>query len=176
MKKVLLALVGLVVLAAIALPLLRKYTKSHSPEAVAQFEQNGLGITVRYSQPSKKGREIFGGLVPFKQVWRTGANEATEITFTRDVRWGTQTVKAGTYTLFTIPDVAEWTALLNSQTGQWGAYTHQPAKDVAQAKAKPETRPEVTEKFTITLVPAENGADLQLTWDKTRVAIPVRLP
>src|SRR6476660_6493757 len=82
-----------------------------SPKASAE----GKGVKVTYGQPSKKGREIFGKLVPFGQVWRTGANEASEITFNKDVTVGGKPVKAGTYTLFTIPKETEWTVILNSQ-------------------------------------------------------------
>lgn len=174
MKKILKIVLGLVLLAAIALPLLRMYTKSHSPEATTQLNNEGFGLSVKYSQPSKKGREIFGALVPFKQVWRTGANEATEITFTRDVLWGDKPVKAGTYALFTIPDAGEWTVILNGTTGQWGAYNYKAEKNVAEIKVKPETLSDVTEKLTISALPVTGGADLQITWDKTRVTVPVR--
>lgn len=174
MKKALIIVASLLVLAVVGLPLFRRYTKSHSPEAVAAFDQNGLKLMVTYCQPSKKGREIFGQLVPFKQVWRTGANEATEITFAQDVRWGDKPVKAGTYTLFTIPDAAQWTAILNSTTGQWGAYRYDAAKNVAETTGRVEAQPNATELFTISFAPAEGGADLHLVWDKTKVIVPIR--
>ncbi len=175
MKKALKILLVLIVVAAGGLFALRKYTKTHSPEAVASFDQNGLKISVKYCQPSVKGREIFGKLVPYGQVWRTGANEATEITFSKDIKWGDTLVKAGTYTLFTIPAQGPWTAILNGKLGQWGQYTYDAAKNVAQEPAKTEAQSNVTEMFTISFVPAENGADMLLVWDKTKVTVPVRM-
>jgi len=90
MKKALKIILIVVVILAAGLFGFRKYTKSHSPESVAAFDQNGLKISVKYCQPSVKGREIFGKLVPYGQVWRTGANEATEITFSKDIKWATR--------------------------------------------------------------------------------------
>ncbi len=174
MKKALKIILGLVILAAIALPLLRMYTKSHSPEVTAEYNQGGLALKVKYCQPAKKGREIFGKLVPYKQVWRTGANEATEITFSQDVKWGDKPVKAGTYTLFTIPDETQWTAILNKVTGQWGAYNYKPAENVAETSVKSETLPAAEEKLSLSFAPAEGGADLVIAWDKTKVVVPIR--
>lgn len=174
MKTALKIIVGLLVLAAIALPLLRRYTKQFSPETTAAFDQGGLSVKAKYSAPSKKGREIFGALVPYKQVWRTGANDATEITFGRDVRFGDKPVKAGTYTLFTIPEQAQWTVILNKTTGQWGAYSYKPADNVAETSVKTETLPGVEEKLTLSFAAAEGGADLQIAWDKTKVVVPIR--
>ena len=77
-------------------------------------------ITVTYGRPYKKERKIFGGLEPYGKVWRTGADQATQITFEKDGTFGGKPVKAGTYTLFTIPNPDEWTIILNSQLGQWG--------------------------------------------------------
>src|SRR5829696_3874612 len=88
----------------------------------------GKDVKVTYGRPYKKGRVIFGGLEKYGKVWRTGADEATEITFANDVNFGGKRVKAGTYTLFTIPDRNQWTVILNSQLGQWGAYDYEKYK------------------------------------------------
>jgi hypothetical protein len=140
-----------------------------SPRITAE----GNDVKVSYGQPSMRGREIFGKLVPYGEVWRTGANEATEITFSKNGSFGGKPVKAGTYTLFTIPGESQWTFILNSSLKQWGAYKYGEIKDknVLQVKAKPSTiSGEPVEKLTITLPKGK----LVLEWDKTKVEVPVK--
>jgi Protein of unknown function (DUF2911) len=129
-------------------------------------------VKVVYGQPSKKDREIFGKLVPFGQVWRTGANDATEITFAADATFGGKAVKAGTYTLFTIPTEKEWTIILNSASKQWGAYGYDKIKDknVLEVKVAATATKDVVEKLTITA--EETG--VMISWDKTSVSVPVK--
>jgi hypothetical protein len=130
-------------------------------------------ITVTYGRPYKKGREIFGGLEKYGQVWRTGADQATEITFAKDVTFGGKPVKAGTYTLFTIPNENEWTIILNSQLKQWGAYEYDKHKDkdVLQVTVPVKKLDKVVEQHTIRFTP-EN--DMIIEWDQTQVTVPVR--
>lgn len=134
---------------------------------------DGKTMKVVYGQPSKRGRVIFGpeGLEPYGTIWRTGANQATEITFKKDGTFGGKPVKAGTYTLFTIPDEKEWTVILNSQLRQFGAfeYDKHKSKDVLQVKIKPKTLTQPIEKLTIT--PADKS--LTIEWDQTQVVVPV---
>ena len=92
-----------------------------SPPKVSKATVNGNDVTINYSSPSKKGREIYGGLVPYGQIWRTGANEATTIELSKDAKVGGIDVKAGKYALFTIPNEKEWTVIINSDAKQWGA-------------------------------------------------------
>ncbi|NSL87757.1 DUF2911 domain-containing protein [Chitinophaga sp. Mgbs1] len=129
-------------------------------------------MKVVYGQPSKNGRAIFGTLEPFGKVWRTGANEATEITFNKDVVFGGKSVKAGTYTLFTIPDPKTWTVILNSKLGQWGAYDYEKNKgqDVASVKVAREALKTPVEKLTFTLP----GNAVVFEWDDTKVTVPVK--
>lgn len=129
------------------------------------------GVKVTYGRPYKKGREVFGGLEKYGKVWRTGADEATEITFTRDVNFGGKPVKAGTYTLFTIPEKEEWTIILNSQLGQWGAYDYDKHKDkdVVQVKVPAKKLDTPVEQLTIRFA----GSDLIIEWDQTQVAVPI---
>lgn len=137
-----------------------------SPKATAE----GNGIKVTYCQPSKKGREIFGGLVPYGQVWRTGANAATEITFSKDVKFGGKDIKAGTYTLFTVPGQKEWTIILNSDTKFWGTdYEKHKANNVAEVKVASSSLDKVVETFVIRI----DGGNLILEWDTTRVSVKV---
>ena len=131
----------------------------------------GKNVKVSYGRPYKKGREIFGGLEKYGKVWRTGADEATEITFATDVNFGGKTVKAGTYTLFTIPDPKEWTVILNSQLGQWGAYDYEKYKDkdVIQVKAPVKKLDKVVEQHTIRF----EGNNMIIEWDTTQIVIPI---
>ncbi|MFY0255120.1 DUF2911 domain-containing protein [Chitinophaga sp. 30R24] len=133
-------------------------------------EHNGIKIV--YGQPSKRGRVIFGGLEPFGKVWRTGADQATEITFSKDVVFGGKAVKAGTYTLFTIPDPKTWTVILNSKLGQWGAYDYEKYKDqdVLSVKVKREILSTPVEKLTFTLP----GDAVVFEWDDTKFTVPVK--
>lgn len=139
-------------------------------------ESPNKNIKVVYGQPSKRGRVIFGSegsnsLEKYGKVWRTGANEATEITFKNDVMFGGKHVKAGTYTLFTIPNEKEWSVILNSQLGQWGAYDYEKIKgsDVAQVKVPVTANKTPVEKLTIT--PA--NASLAIAWDNVSISVPI---
>lgn len=139
-------------------------------------ESPDKNIKVVYGQPAKKGRVIFGAegsqsLEKYGKVWRTGANEATEVTFKNDVMFGGKMVKAGTYTLFTIPDEKEWKVLLNSTLGQWGAYDYEKIKatDVATVTVPVSMNKTPIEKLTIT--PANNS--IAIAWDNMTVSVPV---
>lgn len=174
-KRILIILGVVVVVLTIVFFLFRSYTKSFSPEAKAQFKQKDFNIEVTYSRPSKKGRQIFGALIKFGKVWRTGANEATEISFNKDVTFGGKKVSAGSYTLFTIPEAGEWTFILNSELDQWGAFTYDEKKDVARVKIPVQELTSPIEMFTIDFKEMNQGAELQLKWDKTQVNLPIEL-
>ena len=139
-----------------------------SPRANAQHGN----VSVDYGQPSKRGRVVFGGLEPYDQVWRTGANEATTITFKKDGTFGGKAVKAGKYTLFTIPREKEWEFILNSKTDQWGAYEYEKIKgsDVLHVVVPSKQKSDVTEVFTITVT----AEALTLAWDQTEVSVPIK--
>lgn len=131
---------------------------------------SGGNISITYGRPAKKGREIFGALVPYGQVWRAGADEATEITFKTDGQLGGKPVKAGTYTLFVIPTEKEWTIILNSQLKQWGAYEYEKnkGKNVLEVKAPVTKTSAAAESFTIKV----EGGKISFSWDTTEVAVP----
>ena len=99
---------------------------------------DGVEVTLEYGRPNVKGREIWGGLVPWDKVWRTGANEATTISFSADVTVGGETLAAGTYGLFTIPGEDEWTFIFNKVAEQWGAGSYDAGQDALRVSAKPE--------------------------------------
>jgi hypothetical protein len=132
---------------------------------------NNENVSVTYGRPAKKGRDIFGALVPYGKVWRAGADEATEITFKKDGSLGGKPVKAGTYTLFVIPNATEWTLILNGQLKQWGAYEYDKHKDkdVLKVSAPVGKTSGVVENFTIRL----DGGNLILEWDTTQATVPV---
>lgn len=144
--------------------------KRASPLVKTQTQIGSLEISIQYGQPAKKDRDIFGNLVPYGKVWRTGANEATVIEFSEDVSINGETVKAGKYALFTIPGENEWTIILNSQWDQWGAYNYNSEKDVISFKVKSEKKDKVTENFTITI--SKDGL-VEMYWDLTGVEFSV---
>ena len=131
-------------------------------------------IRVTYSRPQKKDRMVFGGLVAYDKVWRTGANEATEIKFYRDVKVGGTDVKAGTYSLFAIPGKEKWTLILNSDLDYWGHYSYDESADVARIEASSRTIDSTVEAFTIQFTKkGEMPAMMWLAWDNTVVEVPL---
>lgn len=128
-------------------------------------------VKVLYGRPQKKGRRIFGNLVPYDKIWRTGANEATEITFFKDVKLGEQEIKAGTYTLFTIPGKKSWTIILNSDTNVWGSYYYDKDKDVARLDV-PVQNIDSIEYFSVAFKKETDGTSMILAWDNISVAVP----
>jgi len=133
----------------------------------------GLGkITITYSRPNVKDRVIFGGINPYGQVWRTGANAATIINFTENVIIEGNKVPAGTYSLFTIPDKDEWTVILNKTVKQWGAYSYKQADDFLRFKVKPVHLDEKRETFTIQFAnQTTKSSDMHLVWDHTAIYV-----
>jgi hypothetical protein len=146
---------------------------SSQPVKSPRVTAEGKDVKIAYGQPSKKGRVIFGDLVPYGKVWRAGANEATEITFAKDATFGGKPVKKGTYSLFTIPTESEWTFILNSELKQWGAYGYDKVKDkdVLQVKVPSKKIDNEVEKMTFRF---DDQNNLILEWDKTQVSVPVK--
>lgn len=127
-------------------------------------------VKVIYSRPQLRGRSV-RSLTPYGRVWRTGANEATEITFFHDVIFGDKKVKAGTYSLFTIPGKKEWTFIINSDVDVWGAFTYNDADDVARVKVPVAEGDEYIEAFSIAF---DDDATMHLGWGNVRVAVPIK--
>jgi len=178
MKKFLIVLGVIVVLVLGVLLYMRLvYTKSFSPEDKSSFSNADLEISVLYNRPYKKGRVIFGELVPYSKVWRTGANEATVFETNKDLMFGDKTLKAGKYTLFTIPEEQSWTILFNSETGQWGVdfngeTNRDAAKDVLSVQALSVQQEKEFEQFTISIERWGEEMQLIFMWDKTLVSVP----
>jgi len=155
---------------------LTTHAQAHIPGASTTqtiSQDFGLGkIIITYSRPNVKGRKIFGGLQPYGEVWRTGANTATTITFTENVIIEGNKVPAGKYGLFSIPGTGEWTIILNKTWNQWGAYSYKQADDLLRFNVKSISINDPIETFTMQFMNATTkGADLFLVWDKTAVAI-----
>ena len=152
----------------------RTYTKSHSPyEKIEAKGSKDLKVNVGYSRPNMKGRKIFGEVVPYNTVWRTGANEATTISFSRLCSFGKKKIKAGKYSLWTIPGERYWTIILNNETGQWGT-NYDEAKDHLTFKVEAGKTHKATEQLTIKLTEKENDMiDFTLNWENTELIIPI---
>lgn len=131
---------------------------------------DGVKITINYGSPAVKGRQIWGALVPYNEVWRTGANEATNIEFSKDVLIEGQELKAGKYGLFTIPSENEWTIIFNSVWDQWGAYDYDASKDVLRIKVTPKTHEPLAERLDFII--GKNG--ISLVWEKLEVSFSVK--
>jgi hypothetical protein len=129
-------------------------------------------VRVIYSRPQLKGRSM-SELAPSGKVWRTGANEAVEITFYQDMNVGGTVVKAGTYSLFTIPGDSEWTVILNSNLNQWGAYSYDESADVARVMASTSKGSKSLEAFSIAFNEVDNGVHMVMGWGDVRVAVPM---
>ena len=133
----------------------------------------GKTITTDYSSPRVKGRKIFGGLVPYGEVWRTGANEATTFVTTGEVEIGGKTVPAGSYTIFTVPDPNQWTLIINKKTGEWGIPYKYEGDELARIPMKVSTVPSKVEDFTIAYDKAGTGCTMRLDWDMTSASVDI---
>lgn len=173
MKRVFIILGIIAAVLLVVFLVLRNVTKSSSPEAVAEINQNGLVVKVDYCRPSMKSRKIFGSLVPYGQVWRTGANEATLIDFNQNVTVSGQPLKAGQYSLWTIPSQQGWIAVFNGQTGQWGTQYDQ-AKDVLRVPMQTRQVDSAIEQFKIDFAPQPTGANMVLGWEQTEAMLPIQ--
>ena len=147
---------------------------SASQHSVVKQRVGLTDVEVDYSRPNKNGREIFGGLVPFGKLWRTGANAVTKIKFSHAVTLGGKEIPAGEYALFTIPTANEWTIIVSKDAKVQSAADYKQENDVARITATPESLPMTIETFTIALNDVKGAsATLDFLWDKTRV--PVKL-
>jgi hypothetical protein len=144
-----------------------------SPLDMATVKSEDTYIKITYGRPQKKGRVVFGTLVPYGKIWETGANEVAELTCTRDIRIDKHRLKAGTYALFTIPEKDQWTIILNSDVGQWGVYNYNSNKDVLRFTVPVSQSEVVYEPFTIKFEEFDEKANLILIWDRTKVSIPI---
>lgn len=144
-----------------------------SPPSTLKQKVGYTDIEIVYARPSMRGRKIFGAWEPYGEVWRTGANSATKITFSTPVRFGGKELPAGTYALFSVPGEKEWTIIFNKATGDWGAYAYKAENDVLRVSAKPVKLPQPLETFTIDINDIKTeSATLNLSWERVRVPVP----
>jgi len=145
-----------------------------SPTTKINQEFSTSSIDISYSRPSMRGRKVFGDVVRYGEVWRTGANAATKIKFGEDVEIGGQNVKAGEYALYTIPGKEEWEIILNKGVGNWGNAGYNTADDVARFKVHAHMMEKNVQTFTIEIASITyNSCKLELMWEKTKVIIPI---
>jgi hypothetical protein len=140
--------------------------------AVCKFA-DGKSIAVNYSSPRMRGRKIFGDLVPYGEVWRAGADDATSFTTTVDLVAAGKTIPAGRYTLFTLPTPAKWTLIVSKQIGEWGIPYPGMQYDLTRAEMKVSKLPAPVENFTIGFDQAGTGYTMKLDWETTRASIEI---
>lgn len=159
-------------------PLDRSYLPDHFAHDRRFAPSRKLGnspvIKVDYSRPQKKGREVFGGMVKYNEIWRLGANEATEIKVYKDIKIGGKSLKSGTYSMFAIPTKDKWTIIFSSDLDEWGHYSYNKDHDVLRIETSVLKSKELIEAFSIQFEDLEKGkAKMHMAWDLTRVEIPV---
>jgi hypothetical protein len=164
--------IGLIAAGSLALQGQRQRASAH--ESVTATI-GGKKVTIEYGRPQMKGREIFGKLVPYGQVWRTGADEATTLTTEGDLMIGPLHVPAGTYALFTIPAEKEWTLVVNKTAKQWGAFKYDAAADLGRTKMAVKALPGPIEVFTIMIEPKGNAATLRMQWANVEASAPLMM-
>lgn len=171
----------IILIAAIMVPyfIFKTNTKSYSPEDTVTYQQDALILEIFYNRPYKKDRQIFGGLVPFGEVWRTGANEATTFTTSKDILVDGSLLPAGKYTLWTIPMESSWKVIFNAEMYPWGITTDQrpsrlPQHDVLVVELPVRRLKEPVEQFTIDFTDSHDFILLNLAWDRTLVRVPIK--
>jgi ABC-type phosphate transport system substrate-binding protein len=167
------ACMALVLMAALGSAQMDKAARP-SPAAKATCTlADGKSITVDYSSPRAKGRKIYGGLVPYGEVWRAGANEATTFVTTSDVMVGGTHVAAGSYTIFAIPNKEKWTLIISKKTGEWGIPYPGADQDLARVDMKASSLPAAVENFTIAFDKTSGGCTLRMDWETTRASVDI---
>lgn len=165
-------------IAAVAILLLttlsfaQKTPASPPASATCKFA-DGHSIKVAYSSPRAKGRKIYGGLVPYGEVWRTGANEATTFVTTANLSVGGKDVPAGSYTIFTVPAADKWTLIINKKTGEWGIPYKYEADELARVDMKVSATPSPVENFTIALPSMGGNCSLNMSWENTQASVSI---
>lgn len=177
LKWFLMSLGALILIGVIGYQWMLHNTKKHSPLDKVEYVENGERINIEYCRPYKKGRDVFGELVVYGKVWRTGANEPTTFENTADLIVNGKTLPAGKYTLWTVPNKEEWEIMFNEKQYSWGVgmdaeASREPEHDVLVTKAPVETLNDTIEQFTIDVTQAENMR-MTFTWDDVHVELPL---
>ncbi|HXN51006.1 MAG TPA: DUF2911 domain-containing protein [Candidatus Acidoferrum sp.] len=168
------ALVATLTLTGIVLLAQQDKSSRPSPPAKAECKlPDGKTITVDYSSPRAKGRKIFGGLVPYGEIWRAGANEATTFVTTSDITVGGKAIPAGKYTIFTVPGEDKWTLIVSKKTGEWGTAYPGTENDLARIDMKVSKTSSPVENFTIAFDQNAKGCTLRMEWENTRASVDI---
>ncbi|MBD0851044.1 DUF2911 domain-containing protein [Maribacter arenosus] len=181
LKWILLVVVAIIALVMfVGMPYMKEQTKKNSPQVTNAYTKNGMDLSVTYSSPSKKDRVIFGELVPYDVVWRTGANEPTTFTTGSDIKVIDKTLPAGTYSFWTKPGKESWEVIFNSEIADWGVTilsggketTRNPETDVVNIQVPVERTSSIQEKLNIGF---EEGEQVYLivSWDQTKIKVPI---
>jgi hypothetical protein len=174
MRSVVSSLLLLIAVATFAVAQGNKSSRPSPPATASVSFADGKTVTIDYSRPSAKGRKIMGGLVPYGQVWRTGANEATSFVTTANLSIGGATVPAGKYTLYSLPGESSWKLIINKETGQWGT-KYDEKQDLARVDMKIGKTSAPVEQFTISLDKVgADSATLKIEWENTSVSIEIK--
>ena len=142
-----------------------------SPHETTSAMVDGAKISITYGRPYAKGRKIVGGLVPYGQVWRTGADEATTLVTDKGLMLGSTHLNPGTYTLYTLPSESGWQLIINKQTGQWGTQ-YDEKQDVARIPMKAGKTNAPVEQLTLEIADTPSGGELRLSWENTLATVP----
>jgi hypothetical protein len=174
LKKSLLAVLMILVVCSLAAAQQQDKSKRPSPPAQAQCKfSDGHTITVDYSSPRMKGRKIFGGLVPYGEVWRTGANEATGFVTTANLTIDGKDVPAASYTIFTVPDQDKWTLIINKQTGEPGIPYKYESTELARLPMQASKMSAPVENFTIGFNQSGSACTMQMSWENTQASVQI---
>lgn len=158
---------------SVNLGLIAQDTLKSSPIRQTMLLQNGNHIHIKYGSPGVRGRIIWGGLVPYGEVWATGAHNATTVMFNKDVIINGQTIPAGTYAFFTIPGEKEWTLILNKNYNQHLADEYNEKDDVIRIQVKPEKQASITQRLTYKIEPSgEKTGNISVYWEYLKIALP----
>jgi DUF2911 family protein len=151
------------------------YPANYPSQKIQDKVTDPLALRVIYSRPQKAARPIFGELVKYGEVWRLGANEATEIEFFKQVRIGGKKINKGRYTLYAIPGETSWTIIVNKDTDTWGSFKYDAKKDVVKTIAPVQKTDAIVEFFSMQFEKTPTGCNLVISWDRTQVAVPIIL-
>lgn len=173
MKRIINVFFVVIFILIVALFSIRSWTKRNSPFEQIEASKGDLTIKVSYCRPLMNKRKIFGDLAPYNTVWRTGANEATVLHVSKSCTFANQKVKAGDYSLWTIPNKNEWTIILNKEIGQWGT-NYDSDKDYIRFKVLSVAKKLPTEQLTINLTENSKGINFDLNWENTNVAFLIK--
>jgi len=154
---------------------LASFAQKPSPPASATCDLGGgKSVKTNYSSPRMKGRKIYGELVPYGEVWRTGANEATTFVPGTDITVGGKAVPAGNYTIFTVPNADKWTLIVNKKTGEWGIPYKYESDELARIDMKVSKLPSPVENFTISYEKSGGGCTMNIDWETTRASVDIK--